>query len=437
MNLFDSLGTLPLVPLVILLLALACALLRVHQRLPRHRQRRHHGHLHPHACRPRPAVVYSGVMNFLGVLHRRHRRSPSASSTCCRSTCSSTGRLDGRAGHGAVAAAGRRGVEPRHVVRRPAGVAVRTRSSASSSASAWPTACGRPGHQRRELGQGRRDVGMGLFVSPLRRVRRSALLLLLTEGRRPRRRGCTRRRSATTARRWWIRGVLIATCGGVSFAHGSNDGQKGMGLLAAGADRLPAGPLRPQHRRRGRHEVAAVVGAAAAVRPAAEAARDNKDAQKLAKNAAFLEEKLAGKQSPGSRRGGRGQVRVAAAEAAKALKKEDIKKLLEDGRRRTRLRQAGGDPRLARAHPALGRHRRRGGPRGRHDGRLQADRRDGRLQDRQVAPDLRPRGRRRVRRRSDDRRGELHRLPVSTTQIVTSGVAGTMVANGNGMQMRR
>jgi len=29
----------------------------------------------------------------------------------------------------------------------------------------------------------------------------------------------------------WIRGVLILTCGGVSFAHGSNDGQKGMGLL--------------------------------------------------------------------------------------------------------------------------------------------------------------------------------------------------------------
>ena len=29
----------------------------------------------------------------------------------------------------------------------------------------------------------------------------------------------------------WIRGVLIATCTGVSFAHGSNDGQKGMGLI--------------------------------------------------------------------------------------------------------------------------------------------------------------------------------------------------------------
>lgn len=29
----------------------------------------------------------------------------------------------------------------------------------------------------------------------------------------------------------WIRGVLIGTCGAVSFAHGSNDGQKGMGLI--------------------------------------------------------------------------------------------------------------------------------------------------------------------------------------------------------------
>ncbi len=30
---------------------------------------------------------------------------------------------------------------------------------------------------------------------------------------------------------WWIRAVLIGTCGSVSYAHGSNDGQKGMGLL--------------------------------------------------------------------------------------------------------------------------------------------------------------------------------------------------------------
>jgi len=30
---------------------------------------------------------------------------------------------------------------------------------------------------------------------------------------------------------WWIRLLLIGTCTGVSYAHGSNDGQKGMGLI--------------------------------------------------------------------------------------------------------------------------------------------------------------------------------------------------------------
>jgi len=30
---------------------------------------------------------------------------------------------------------------------------------------------------------------------------------------------------------WWIRSLLILTCTGVSFFHGSNDGQKGMGLI--------------------------------------------------------------------------------------------------------------------------------------------------------------------------------------------------------------
>lgn len=29
----------------------------------------------------------------------------------------------------------------------------------------------------------------------------------------------------------WVRGVLVVTCGGVSYAHGANDGQKGMGLI--------------------------------------------------------------------------------------------------------------------------------------------------------------------------------------------------------------
>jgi len=35
----------------------------------------------------------------------------------------------------------------------------------------------------------------------------------------------------TTPPPFWIRALLILTCTGVSFAHGSNDGQKGMGLI--------------------------------------------------------------------------------------------------------------------------------------------------------------------------------------------------------------
>jgi phosphate/sulfate permease len=73
-------------------------------------------------------------------------------------------------------------------------------------------------------------VGLGLLLSPLfgfvlsfllllvmRRVFRDPRLYLPPVGddRPPR----------------WVRGVLLATCGGVSFFHGSNDGQKGMGLL--------------------------------------------------------------------------------------------------------------------------------------------------------------------------------------------------------------
>ena len=30
---------------------------------------------------------------------------------------------------------------------------------------------------------------------------------------------------------WPIRALLLLTCSGVSFSHGSNDGQKGMGLI--------------------------------------------------------------------------------------------------------------------------------------------------------------------------------------------------------------
>jgi PiT family inorganic phosphate transporter len=74
------------------------------------------------------------------------------------------------------------------------------------------------------------EVGLSLLISPIIGFCLSALLLLVfkllvkspemhspPQGDKP--------------PPWWVRGILILTCTGVSFAHGSNDGQKGIGLI--------------------------------------------------------------------------------------------------------------------------------------------------------------------------------------------------------------
>lgn len=73
-------------------------------------------------------------------------------------------------------------------------------------------------------------VGLALLLSPLVGFLASALLLLVLKliFRSPRLYVPPVGEDQPPG---WIRGVLIGTCGGVSFAHGSNDGQKGMGLL--------------------------------------------------------------------------------------------------------------------------------------------------------------------------------------------------------------
>jgi PiT family inorganic phosphate transporter len=73
-------------------------------------------------------------------------------------------------------------------------------------------------------------IGYALLLSPLVGFGFAALLLLAL-------RAFVKNRSlykapvGNTPPPWWIRGMLIVTCTGVSFAHGSNDGQKGMGLI--------------------------------------------------------------------------------------------------------------------------------------------------------------------------------------------------------------
>jgi len=74
------------------------------------------------------------------------------------------------------------------------------------------------------------EIGYALLLSPLFGFCMAAILLLVLKFivRNP---ALYAAPEANKPPPLWIRGILIATCTSVSFAHGSNDGQKGMGLI--------------------------------------------------------------------------------------------------------------------------------------------------------------------------------------------------------------
>lgn len=74
------------------------------------------------------------------------------------------------------------------------------------------------------------EVGLGLLISPVIGFVAAALLLILLKilVKKPE---LYQAPKGKTPPPWWIRIILMVTCTGVSFAHGSNDGQKGMGLI--------------------------------------------------------------------------------------------------------------------------------------------------------------------------------------------------------------
>src|SRR5215813_11011446 len=74
------------------------------------------------------------------------------------------------------------------------------------------------------------EIGWSLLLSPLFGFIVAALLLLALKFivRNP---DLYREPKGNEPPPLWIRTILILTCTGVSFAHGSNDGQKGMGLI--------------------------------------------------------------------------------------------------------------------------------------------------------------------------------------------------------------
>jgi PiT family inorganic phosphate transporter len=74
------------------------------------------------------------------------------------------------------------------------------------------------------------SVGKSLFFSPLIGFSAAAFLLLIAMKAVPVEKLYKPPRGKTPPP-LWIRSLLIFTCTGVSFAHGSNDGQKGMGLI--------------------------------------------------------------------------------------------------------------------------------------------------------------------------------------------------------------
>src|SRR5271170_7127493 len=75
-----------------------------------------------------------------------------------------------------------------------------------------------------------KEVGEALLLSPLFGFLLAAALLLLLKSivRVP---ALYAEPKGDHPPPWWIRGILILTCTLVSFFHGSNDGQKGMGLI--------------------------------------------------------------------------------------------------------------------------------------------------------------------------------------------------------------
>lgn len=78
------------------------------------------------------------------------------------------------------------------------------------------------------------NTGMSLLISPLFGFSMTIILMFIL--RRVTKKTAEgdslfKEPKKNAAPPFWIRGILILTCGGVSLAHGSNDGQKGVGLV--------------------------------------------------------------------------------------------------------------------------------------------------------------------------------------------------------------
>jgi phosphate/sulfate permease len=140
------------------------------------------------------------------------------------------------------------------------------------------------------------EVGLALLISPVVGFGLAALLLLAMKWLIPEPRLYLPPEKDDKPPQW-VRWLLIGTCGGVSFAHGSNDGQKGMGLILL----VLIGFLPTYYALDTNHpEEAKVVKAALAeLRNGIDAAIQTEGSHKeqIERDVNYLEQKLAGVQS--------------------------------------------------------------------------------------------------------------------------------------------
>jgi len=75
------------------------------------------------------------------------------------------------------------------------------------------------------------DIGLSLLISPLFGFSLTILLMYILRRIVKERKNIFKEPEAGSKPPTWIRAILITTCSLVSFFHGSNDGQKGVGLM--------------------------------------------------------------------------------------------------------------------------------------------------------------------------------------------------------------
>ena len=277
-----------------------------------------------------------------------------------------------------------------------------------------------------------KGVGASLLISPIVGFVCAALLLLVSKAliKSPELYSAPAKDAPPPP---WIRGLLILTCTGVSFAHGSNDGQKGMGLIMLILIGIIPGAyalnMSADHA-----TLTQIVAAADAARPAFVTAAGGVLVPAGAANdtlSGFL--KTSGKESPATFAAlaavdlsiadqlrqpqsfidlsieKRSALRTDAYLVSESITKLDKKKLLADPSIRAGASAQGAVGARHEVHPDVGQVRRRHCPWTRHHDRMEAHRGHGRREDRQRAPDLRAGRIGGGGGHADDRRGGLFR----------------------------